>query len=94
MENKNSADNSKKIKIIVGLILGVLCLIVLFQNTASVNTRILFINVSMPRVVLLLVATVVGFILGVIFMVLRAKKKAPRKGDDAPLNNDASRGRR
>ena len=54
-----------KIKIIIIAILAVLTLIVVLQNTQSVETKILFITIEMPRAALLFVTAVVGFVLGI-----------------------------
>lgn len=47
-------------------IVALLVLIVALQNTQSVETRILFMTVSMPRVVLLFVTLLIGFVLGLV----------------------------
>ncbi len=47
-------------------ILLVLVVIVALQNMTTVETRILFLTVSMPRAVLLLSVMAVGFVLGVL----------------------------
>lgn len=57
----------KRLKISVGLIIGILVLIVVFQNVEQVSTKLLFITIRMPRAVLLIVAVLLGFILGQIF---------------------------
>lgn len=47
-------------------IVAVMVLIVALQNTQSVETRILFMTVSMPRAVLLFVTLLIGFVLGLV----------------------------
>jgi uncharacterized integral membrane protein len=42
----------------------VLALIVIFQNTETVTTRILFVSIEMPRVLLLAIMVIFGVILG------------------------------
>ena len=54
-----------RIKIIVIAIVAVLTLIVVLQNTESVETKILFIKIGMPRAALLFVTAMVGFVLGI-----------------------------
>lgn len=60
----------------VALAAIVLLVIVVLQNTAEVETKILFISVSMPRAVLLFVTALLGFVLGVLFQKRGAKKAA------------------
>jgi uncharacterized integral membrane protein len=55
----------QKIKIAAIAVLALLVLIVVLQNTESVETRILFFSIIMPRAALLFGALVVGFIIGV-----------------------------
>lgn len=47
-------------------IAALLVLIVVLQNTESVQTDILFISISMPRAVLLFGTLVIGFVLGLL----------------------------
>jgi putative membrane protein len=65
----------KQAKIIAVLILAILCLIIVLQNTAAVETRILFITITMPRAVLLLTTTAIGFALGVLVSLILCKKQ-------------------
>ncbi len=51
-------------KWILTALLAVLIVIVFFQNTEPVPTHILFITVTMPRIVLLFITLVIGLILG------------------------------
>lgn len=48
---------------VIGVV-AVLLVIVVLQNTQSVETKILFVTVAMPRAVLLFVTLLVGFVLG------------------------------
>lgn len=57
----------QKIKLTIALVAVVLALIVVLQNTESVETRILFAKISMPRALLLVATTAVGFLGGVVF---------------------------
>ena len=61
-------------KLIIIAILAILAAIVIFQNTESVKTRILFISITMPRFILLAVTGLVGFAIGV--LMATKKKKA------------------
>ncbi len=62
-------------KLIIAGILALLVLIVILQNTAAVETRIFFVTITMPRAVLLIGTTLVGFILGVLMAFRLAKQK-------------------
>lgn len=64
------------IAVLVGL--GV---IIILQNTQPVETRILFMTITMPRAVLLMVTTLIGFALGVLvsFFFQRKERKEQSK---------------
>ncbi len=55
-----------KFKAVVLAVVGLLVLIVIVQNTAAVETKLLFISVTMPRAVLLFGTLLIGFALGVL----------------------------
>ena len=54
----------RKLKLIIIAVLAVIVLIIAIQNTANVETRLLFATVTMPRAVLLFVMLVIGFVIG------------------------------
>jgi uncharacterized integral membrane protein len=56
----------KKFKAIVSIILIVLGIIIVVQNTSTVQTNLLFWSISMPRALLLLATALIGFAIGVI----------------------------
>lgn len=64
----------KNVKLVITLVLLVLGAIIVFQNTDSVQTNILWYSITMPRAVLLIVTGLVGFAIGVI-VCFSAKKK-------------------
>ena len=66
------------IKLVVAGVAALLLLIVIIQNTEHVNTRVLFWTFNMPRVVLLFLAMVIGFALG---MTAALTWFAPRRRD-------------
>ena len=66
-----------RIKLVIAVILAVLALIVIAQNSASVDTRLLFVTVTMPRAVLLFVTLAIGFVLGLLFALVTSKKSKP-----------------
>ena len=66
----------KQAKIVAITILAALGLIIVLQNTQSVETRILFVTITMPRAVLLFGTTLIGFVVGVLAS-LRMQRKKP-----------------
>ena len=71
----------QKIKISAIALLALLVLIVVLQNTESVETKILFFSITMPRAALLFGTLVVGFIIGVFTaskVLARVNRKANR----------------
>ena len=56
----------KKIKVVVIIIISLLALIVFIQNTQAVETKFLFMTITMPRVLLLMLTFIMGFIGGLI----------------------------
>jgi len=67
--------NKHKLKLISIALLAVLAIVVMFQNTTSVETKILFVSVTMPRSLLLLMTLAVGFVLGILFSLMASRKK-------------------
>lgn len=67
-----------KIKIAMGVAIGILVLIVIIQNTQTVTTRLLFMEISMPRALLLIVMLAVGFAAGVLVTGAAYRKRAKR----------------
>jgi len=55
-----------KIKLIAAAVLAILGIIIIVQNTAPVETRILFLTVTMPRFILLLITALLGFAVGLL----------------------------
>ena len=53
-------------KLAAAAIIAILAIIVVAQNTQSVETRLLFVTVTMPRAVLLFITLLVGFVMGVL----------------------------
>ena len=62
-------------------LVAVFALVVVLQNTESVDTRLLFVTVSLPRSVLLIVTLIVGFLLGLVAANWRRQK--PDKKTDS-----------
>ncbi len=66
----------KKAKLIVIVILALIGVIIVLQNTESVDTKILFATIIMPRAILLLVAIAIGFVLGILVSIMSQKKRS------------------
>jgi uncharacterized integral membrane protein len=54
----------KNLKMIVIVVVSLLVLIVVLQNTQSVETKVLFVTITMPRAFLLLLTFLFGFVVG------------------------------
>jgi putative membrane protein len=52
-----------------------LSIIILLQNRAPIETKILFMTLTMPRAVLLFITMLVGFALGILVSLLVLKKQ-------------------
>lgn len=77
-------------KVAVAIVLSLLLLIIILQNTEVVAVRILFWEIQMSRVLLILLAAVVGFVGGYVVSALRgARNGGTRSGvtaDSRPLD--------
>jgi len=69
-------ERFKLVSIAVLIVLGI---IIILQNTQPVETRILFMTITMPRAILLLVTTLIGFALGVLVSFFFQRKKGQRQ---------------
>lgn len=56
----------ERFKIISIGILALLGVIIILQNTEPVETKLLFLSITMPRAILLMGTTLIGFALGVL----------------------------
>lgn len=74
-----------KTRLIVAVVLALLAVVVVLQNTEAVETRLLFATVTMPRAVLLLTTVLIGFALGLLTALvwMRKRKPKPRDGSEA-----------
>ena len=59
-------DMIGKIRIIAAAILALVVLVIVLQNTEAVETKLLFITLTMPRAAMLFGTLVIGFVLGVL----------------------------
>ncbi len=66
-------------RLILAVILAVLIVIIALQNTESVETRLLFATVTMPRAILLFTTAAIGFGMGVLTTLFALRNKAREK---------------
>jgi uncharacterized integral membrane protein len=64
----------KRFKLISIAILTILGIIIILQNTEQVETRLLFLSITMPRAILLMCTTLIGFALGVLVSLFFQRK--------------------
>ena len=76
----------KKVKVIGIILISILALIIFLQNTDSVETKLLFLTVTMPRVLLLILTFITGFIVGLVTAsyILRKRDKPKAQVRTAP----------
>jgi uncharacterized integral membrane protein len=67
----------KNPKIIASIVVGILFLIFLFQNTDVVTLRLYFWRVSTPQIILLAAALLIGFAAGLIVAKVTGRPKGP-----------------
>ena len=63
----------KNTKQIAAIVAGILAVIVIVQNTATVETHILWITISMPRAILLALTFALGVLSGILFSMRRRR---------------------
>jgi putative membrane protein len=69
-----------KLKIVTIAILGLVVVIVVLQNTQAVETKLLFLTVTLPNAALLFGTLIIGFAIGVLtagHIVSNAKRRLP-----------------
>jgi uncharacterized integral membrane protein len=69
----------KKVKLIAIIVISVLAFIIFLQNTESVETKILFMKVAMPRAILLILTFLAGLVSGIITTSLLLRKSEKKK---------------
>jgi uncharacterized integral membrane protein len=67
-----------KLKLVALLVLAVLAIVLILQNTQAVATRLLFVTVSMPLAALLALTLLIGFAGGVLVALKVGKGRARR----------------
>lgn len=76
MEKKPVMQRLKLIAIAILTLLGV---IIILQNTEPVETKLLFGSITMPRAILLMGTTLIGFALGVLVSFFIKRKDKTQK---------------
>ena len=65
-----------KLKLVALLVLAVLAIVLVIQNTQAVVTRLLFVTVSMPLAALLALTLLIGFAGGVLVALKIGRRRA------------------
>jgi len=81
----------KNPKIIAGLVVGVLFVIFLFQNMDVVALRLYFWQVSMPKIILVPLAILVGFVAGFVLAKITGRPRKPKPKEDLQAPPSGSR---
>src|SRR6476619_2008799 len=55
-----------KLKVVVIAVIAVVAMIVVFQNTQAVETKLLFLTLTLPNAALLFATLIIGFAIGVL----------------------------
>jgi putative membrane protein len=63
-----------RFKMISIAVLTLLGIIIILQNTEQVETRLLFLSITMPRAILLMGTTLIGFALGILVSLFFERK--------------------
>ena len=75
-------ENVKNPKVIACLAVGILLVIFLFQNMDHVALRVYFWQVSMPKIILVPLAILVGFVAGFVVAKISGKNRKPKPVKD------------
>lgn len=66
-----------RFKLALGIILLLLTVLIILQNSAPVETKFLLYSLVLPQALLLLLTTLIGFALGVIAVLLSGRQRRP-----------------
>ena len=72
----------KNPKVIAGLVVGVLFVVFLLQNMEGVTLWLYFKQVSVPKIILILLAILVGFVAGFVMAKITGKERKPKPVKD------------
>ncbi len=78
----------KNFKFIAGLVVAILFLIFLVQNTAVVTVRLYFWEIPMSQIILILLLLILGFLLGYIVAKVRDNRRNRRNKAKHDLGPD------
>jgi uncharacterized integral membrane protein len=72
----------RKVKLIAIVVVSILTIIILGQNTEPVQARVLFVSVQMSRALLMMLTFVLGFVVGILVPTyfLRKTSGKPKPG--------------
>jgi putative membrane protein len=68
-----------RFKMISIAILSIVGVIIILQNTEPVETKLLFLSITMPRAILLMGTTLIGFSLGILVSFFLQRKEPPKE---------------
>jgi len=71
MEDK---ENMQRVKQVAAIALAVLAVVIIFLNDGRVKVELIFDTVELPLWILLFLIWLVGFAVGVLFMLMKKKK--------------------
>jgi len=76
----------KRLKLIGALTAVLLSVMVILQNTQPVETRFLFVTITMPNAVLLGLTLLIGIALGILVSLTLSSKRTTRKKEKSQSN--------
>ena len=82
----------KNPKVIAGLVVGLLFVIFLFQNMDDVALRLYFWQVSMPKIILVPLAILVGFVAGFVLAKITGRPRKPETGKNLQASSLSNSG--
>ena len=74
------AGKMNRVKTVAIAVVALLVIVVVFQNTQAVETKLLFLTLTLPNAILLFGTLTIGFAIGVLtagHIVSRAKRRLP-----------------
>jgi len=71
----------ERFKMISIAVLALLGVIIILQNTEPVETKLLFLSITMPRAILLMGTTLIGFALGVLVSFFFKRREGARQSE-------------
>jgi uncharacterized integral membrane protein len=89
---EQGGENVKNPKVIAGLVVGLLFVIFLFQNMDDVALRLYFWQVSMPKIILVPLAILVGFVAGFVLAKITGRPRKPETGKNLQASSLSNSG--